>query len=394
MIKKFLQKIFKIFAYSIFYTIYGKIDKAIHCSTDERIKVKVISLEKDFSYKIYEIANGRLYTDRIQDTAAILDNKIIEGPSFQFRQKHALETYNANIKNNIVFTKGTPRFLKNLNGTVLSLLTGGAGNDNYWHWLFDVLPRIGLFRKNMNLSEVDYFLLPSLTKNFQNETLDLLSIPKQKRLSSEKIRHLKAKKLILTDHPVVTTDDSSGDIQNVPRWIILWLKNNFLNKESLIKKKQKIYIDRNESTSNRPQRLISNENEIRKYLLKNDFIPVKLGEIKFREQVKLFNNAEYVVGLHGAGFGNLVFCNPGTRVIEFRNSSTGPMMENLAKKNNLNYSSIIIGKKDLVKSKSVVTKDVKNETLTLTIETAKHAFVNQQGSIEIPISSLIKILEN
>ena len=70
------------------------------------------------------------------------------------------------------------------------------------------------------------------------------------------------------------------------------------------------------------------------------------------------------------------------------------MIENLAKKNNLNHSSIIIGKKDLVKSKSVVTKDVKNETLTLTIETAKHAFVNQQGSIEIPISSLIKILEN
>ena len=27
---------------------------------------------------------------------------------------------------------------------VLSLLTGGGGNDNYWHWMFDVLPRIKL----------------------------------------------------------------------------------------------------------------------------------------------------------------------------------------------------------------------------------------------------------
>ena len=27
---------------------------------------------------------------------------------------------------------------------MLSLLTGGAGNNNYWHWLFDVLPRIEL----------------------------------------------------------------------------------------------------------------------------------------------------------------------------------------------------------------------------------------------------------
>ena len=44
-------------------------------------------------------------------------------------------------------TKGTPRKLKEIKGTVLSLLTGGAGNNNYWHWLYDVLPRLSLCSK-------------------------------------------------------------------------------------------------------------------------------------------------------------------------------------------------------------------------------------------------------
>ena len=108
----------------------------------------------------------------------------------------------------------------------------------------------------------------------------------------------------------------------------------------------------------------------------------------------LFNNAECVVGLHGGGFANIVFCKPGTKVVELRNSSAGPVIENLAKKNNLNYKSIIIGKENLTESKSIVTEDIKGQTLSLSIEVNKYGFAHQQGHIEIPISSLSKLLEN
>ena len=83
MIKKFLQKIFKKISYAIFLKIYGKIEKSIDCSQDKRIKVKIVNIDKDLSYRVYNISNGRLYTDRIHDTAVLLDNKIIEEPSFQ-----------------------------------------------------------------------------------------------------------------------------------------------------------------------------------------------------------------------------------------------------------------------------------------------------------------------
>ena len=369
---KFLQKIFKIISYFIFSKVYGKIEKSIKSNTDSRIKVEIVNIEKDLKYKIYKITDGRLYTDRIHDTAVILDNQIIEGPSFQLRYNKAW-IFNSKIEENSVFNKGTPRVLKKLNGTTLSLLTGGAGNNNYHHWLYDVLPRLGLCSKAINLEKIDYFLFPDLIKKFQKETLDCLNIPNDKRLSSRKYRHIKNKELIVTDHPVVVTGDDTRDMQNMPNWIMLWLKNSFINNNILSnrKKKKKIYINRKD-TKHSGERLISNESEIEKYLLEKNFISVSLGEIKFIDQVDLFYNAECIAGLQGAGFANIVFCEPGTKIIEFRSLDAGPLFENLAKLNNLNYHPVIRESKQILKSSTP----------------------NQQGSIHIPITILKKILEN
>jgi len=229
-IKKTLQKLFKTISYSLFLKIYGKIYKSINCEEDSRIVVKKINLGKNLNYKVYKVADGRLYTDRVHDTAIILDNTIINEPSFQYRQTHDLKIFNSKIENNIVFEKGTPRKLRKINGNVLSMLTGGGGNDNYWHWLFDVLPRLFLYSKIGNIKDINFFLIPSDKKNFQLETLDLLSITKDKRLSSEKFRHIKTQNLITTDHPVVTTGDATKDIMNIPAWISEWLKKTFIKK--------------------------------------------------------------------------------------------------------------------------------------------------------------------
>ena len=373
MIKNFLKKTFKIVSYGIFHAIYGKIKHIIETHEDDRIKVEIVNIEKNLEYKIYNITNGRLYTDRIQDTAILLDNKIIKGPSFQLRKTHDSKIYNSNIENNIVFEKGTPRKLRKLNGSVLSLLTGGGGNNNYWHWLFDVLPRIALCNKIINLNDIDYFLLPDHLKQFQKETLDYLNIPMHKRLSSKKFRHVQANKLIVTDHPVVIDGDATKAIMNMPGWISQWLKDNFITKNTKGNKNNsiKIYIDRStQTTTGNPQRLISNENEVKEFLLKKNFIPVKLHEETFIDQVKLFNNADCIIGLHGGGFANLVFCKPETKIIELKSSNAGVPIENLAKKNNLNYKSIAVVAKQL----------------------EKYNFPNQQGSIEIEISRIDKLL--
>ena len=78
--------------------------------------------------------------------------------------------------------------------------------------------------------------------------------------------------------------------------------------------------------------MITNEEEVKECLMKNNFIPIKLHEMKFIDQVDLFYNAKCVVGLHGAGFANLVFCISGTKVIELRSPTSGDSIKNISKK--------------------------------------------------------------
>ena len=335
-IKKKLQLIFKEISYGIFKLLYGKIDKIESNSKD--LKIIYSKFETNLNYKIYIAENSRIYTDTINDTAIINNNKILEGPSFQIRN-----TKFAKINENIIFSKGTPRIKRNLKGTVFSLLTGGSGNFNYWHWIFDVLPRIKILENSYDIKSIDYFLLPNLSKNYQKETLDLLQIPDKKRLSSIEYRHIVANKIISTSHPYVIRNDPSNEIQNIPIWITSWLRNSFL-KENNFKDDsfpKKIYIDRSDAKSNhREFRKILNENDIIKNLQSEGYKIIRLADLHFKAQIKTFFNADKIIGLHGAGFANLIFCKPNTKILEIKPSTDGKVIENLARKFNLNFNSL------------------------------------------------------
>lgn len=362
-IKKKLLFITKSIGYSIFSLLHEKITKIVNFNNHESVETINTTLDENHSYRIFKIKNCKIYTDTINDTAFIIDNKIIEGPSFQLRN-----TKNSNIINNIVFQKGTPKFKKNLNGIVFSLLTGGAGNTNYWHWLFDVLPRIKILKNKIDLKEIDFFLLPDLKKRFQKETLDLLNIPPNKRISSRIYRHIQSNMSIAVDHPYVFNNEPSKSVLNIPDWIIKYLRNEFI-KDISNKFPTKFYIDRSDSSSNHNYlRQIINEEEVKTSLLKKGFSIIRLSDLSFKEQVNLFNNASKIVGLHGAGFANLTFCKPNTSVIELKPISAGYMYTNLSKKLNLNYKDISLKSDNYSKN-------------------------DQQGSINVPLSLLEKKID-
>ena len=53
------------------------------------------------------------------------------------------------------------------------------------------------------------------------------------------------------------------------------------------------------------------------------FSILTLSDLSFIDQTKLFYNASEIVGLHGAGFANLVFCKPGTKILELKSDTAG-----------------------------------------------------------------------
>ena len=63
-------------------------------------------------------------------------------------------------------------------------------------------------------------------------------------------------------------------------------------------------------------RRLRDEDALAAMLGASGFEPVEMERLSFEEQVTLMSDAEAVVAPHGAGLANMLFCRPGTRVLE------------------------------------------------------------------------------
>jgi hypothetical protein len=330
LIKIYFHKIKKKILNYFFLWLYGRIYFYSNLRENLFFEKKII-IDK-LNYSVFTIPNGKLYTDRIVNVAYINNNLIIKGPSIQLKN-----FTQSSISNNITLKTGTPRVIKNVNGRVLSTLIGDSGNKNYWHWLFEVLPRIFLYEKFYSLNNLDKILVPSLKENFQTETLLALGIKINKVIDSNFHRHIKTKELCATSHTI------QFNIEKIPYWVISELRNRYLKKirlNKLITNFEKIYIDRSDSATNNIFRKIINEKEVIDFLISKNFKIIKLSEFSFLDQVSIFNHAKYIVGLHGAGFANVIFCKKKTNVLEIKPKKAGNIIKNLSKDSDLKYLNI------------------------------------------------------
>lgn len=70
--------------------------------------------------------------------------------------------------------------------------------------------------------------------------------------------------------------------------------------------------------------------DIMMFLLKKGFQPVTLEEMSVQNQINLFAGITHVVGAQGAGFANLVYCNPGVKSLELSAGFDLKLYTNLA----------------------------------------------------------------
>jgi capsular polysaccharide biosynthesis protein len=318
--------------------IYGKIKYNNNVITSKNIiKKKIENVISDInsskSYFSYKIKNGRVYTDYVEHVAIIDGNTLVNEASYQ-----QISAELKDAKENIVLTKGTPRIKKNIKGRVFSLVQGASGGNNFFHWIFDILPKIKLCSEHYLLKEIDFYYVPNL-QNFQKQTLSILNIKEDKILNSNLYRHIQASELIVVDHPWYHKGIIIDQNKFLPSWIVHWLRDVYLKYAKKFDNNEKIYIDRTESRYNHCQ--IQNDNEIFNFLKEKGFSKCRVGELSFFEQIYLFNNAKIIIGAHGAAFTNLAFCKPDTKIIEIRSLIYKNYQNNNYKRisqiNNLNY---------------------------------------------------------
>jgi hypothetical protein len=329
------HKYYKTFLIFIFKKIYGSViykKKNINNS----LKTNKTKIQNKL-YNSFEMNNCRIFTNT-NDVAYISNNNIIyEGPSIQIRG----HTY-CSPKVNVTLKKGTPKFVRIYKKKIFSLLSGAHGNSNYFHWLFDVLPRIFILKKIYKIKSDDFFIVPNYLYKFQKETLKLLGI--NNIINAYKKNHIKADKVIS-----VHFDVSQQNNFRIPIWVIKFLKIHLKVNSKNSKKYEKIYIDRNDSL-NTNLRKIENEDEIKNYLKKKGFKFLQLSNLEFLDEIRIFNNAKIVIGLYGAGLSNVIYCKKNTSVIEIRPNGCGNLYKNLIKDCGLKYGGIECKKSSYKKS--------------------------------------------
>ena len=322
----------------IFKIIYGKVYFLNNQNYSTKIKLyqirdPKISYSKKKRYLIYKIKNGRISTDYVENVAIIDENRIIDKISYQqIKGNLRSAKYNSAIK------KGTPYIKKKFRGRVLSLTQGASGHSNYFHWLFDILPKIKLYSEKFDFKDLDFFYTSKLL-NYQKKTLDLLGLDSIKIIDSSKYRHITSNEIIVTQHPWYHKGYIMNEVYKIPPWTINWIKTKFLPYKKNFYCNDKIFIDRSESKFNHCQ--IQNNREVISFLKDKGFSSYKVGQLSFEKQIYLFNNAKIIIGAHGAAFANLAFSRPNTKVIEFKPVWHKNLVnKKISKVNSLNYKLI------------------------------------------------------
>lgn len=180
-------------------------------------------------------------------------------------------------------------------GTVAVL--NSTGSSNYFHWTLDTLPRFALLKGHEG---IDWFYVGS-TVPFQQAWLAKLGIPKKKILPVSPGAHIQADRLLVpsfSHHTGLYTDAAFRFIRSfIP---------------PLPAARRKIYISR----SNARRRRIVNEDAILPLLQEHGYEIHRLAGLTIDAQMELFGSASHVVAAHGAELTNLVYCPPGTKVLE------------------------------------------------------------------------------
>lgn len=191
----------------------------------------------------------------------------------------------------------------------IGALIAGPYSNCYYHWLHDLLPRIELLH-NSN-QKFDYYILPGNLSCVQKKTLSLTL------RSDVPIKYLGATNLqfdtiLLPYIPTSIRFDESCRFYETHKWCLEFLKTKLGAENSNLECRERVYISRRSAT----RRRVLNEEAVISLLSKHGFKSYELENFSLQDQISIMKNAKVVIGIHGAGLTNLLFCKKRTKVLE------------------------------------------------------------------------------
>lgn len=245
------------------------------------------------------LKNGRLYCSDDSHIATLSeDGYVQEELSFQWGD----ERIDA-AKDNKVFKIQGFRKPKIYKGKVFSLLSGGGAKYFLYHWMLESVPKMYLFQQSGELDRDSYFVVPSQHTPYHKEFLQHFGIDDNHIIDEQSIHHIQADWLYVTSHIKY--------FDHHPRWSIDFLYRNIVRNPQ--KPSRRIYVSRGDAGG---KRRIENGQQLEAMLIRHGFESVQLSKLSIYGKAEVFNAASIIVAVHGGGLANLVYCEPGTQVLE------------------------------------------------------------------------------
>lgn len=234
-------------------------------------------------------------------------------------------------------TTGNPHVVRHLSerhepvhfrGRVFVL--GARGSGNYYHWMTDILPKLELCeRAGLRVQPEDHVIVPTRRADFQLQTLARFGIrERQIHVANVASPWVSADELI-----VPHLRNAMGTTMGA--WLPGFLKDSFLPPEPRKRPSRRLFVSRDVRRSQ--GRGIANLAEVERCFAKRGFEVVYPETLDVLGQAQLFSEAAIVASPHGAGLTNIVFCAPGTRILEFYGAHLAPCYRAISALSDLRY---------------------------------------------------------
>jgi capsular polysaccharide biosynthesis protein len=183
--------------------------------------------------------------------------------------------------------------------TAITATTLGSG---YSHWLLEELPRL-IRIQDQSFDQV----ITHTGKEYHRKALALLGYS-GKTLPARRHSHTSCDTLLIPSMTGQAGYPTPSLVRLIQEFTFPLHKNNSTNRE-------KVYLSR----ARAKRRRVTNESVLISALESKGFHSVLVEELSWQEQINLFQQAKVIVSPHGAALAGLIFCRPGTQVLEFFN---------------------------------------------------------------------------
>ena len=202
-----------------------------------------------------------------------------------------------------------------------------AWHHNYYHWLTQCVPSMFWAFRVSGPAEMTYALPPLAP--WQDRVLELAGLSVTQRYTVDLRRQYAVDQLVYT-----TFTQGAATYRPSQKACEVFRRIHSHTKRAASPANDVIYVSRLDTAT----RKMRNEPEIIKLLETEGVEVVVPGCHPLEEQVAKFSSAKAVIGPHGAGLTNIVFCEPGATLYEIMGDrKPNPCYANLAQSMGMNY---------------------------------------------------------